>query len=109
MSLDATPANHAQDRPFPPTPAPIHVPDEVLADLRRRLELTRWPEDAGNQDRYFGVNRDWLQELVDHWRSAYDWRRGEAAINVYEHYRSRSRACRCTSCAGPESARTRPR
>ena len=51
MSLDATPANHAQDRPFPPTPAPIHVPDEVLADLRRRLELTRWPEDAGNQDR----------------------------------------------------------
>ena len=87
MSLDATPANHAQDRPFPPTPAPIHVPDEVLADLRRRLELTRWPEDAGNEDRYFGVNRDWLQELVDHWRSAYDWRRAEAAINVYEHYR----------------------
>lgn len=41
----------AEARPFPLTPTPIHVPDKVLGDLQRRLELTRWPEDAGNQDR----------------------------------------------------------
>ena len=54
-------------RPFPLVPVPIHVADEVLADLRQRLALTRWPEDAGNQDWYYGVNRAYLQELVDYW------------------------------------------
>jgi hypothetical protein len=74
-------------RRFPLKPAPIHVPDEVLDDLRRRLELTRWPDDAGNDDWYYGVDRAYLQELVDYWRTGYDWRKAEAAINAYEHYR----------------------
>ena len=55
------------------------------------LELTRWPEDAGNQDWYYGVSRAYLQELVAYWHSGYDRRRAEAAINAYEHYRSSSR------------------
>ncbi len=75
------------DRPFPLAPTPIQVPDEVLADLRQRLALTRWPDDAGNEDWYYGVNRAYLQELVDYWRAGYDWRKAEAAINAYEHYR----------------------
>jgi pimeloyl-ACP methyl ester carboxylesterase len=74
-------------RPFPLAPTPIHVPDEVLADLRQRLELTRWPDDVGNEDWYYGVNRAYLQELVEYWRTEYDWRKAEAAINAYEHYR----------------------
>jgi pimeloyl-ACP methyl ester carboxylesterase len=77
----------AQSRPFPLDPTPIHVPDETLADLRRRLELTRWLDDAGNDDWYYGVNGDYLRELVDYWRDGYDWRAAEAAINAYEHYR----------------------
>ncbi|MFD4197093.1 epoxide hydrolase family protein [Amycolatopsis thermoflava] len=68
-------------------PTPIHVPDEVLDDLRRRLELTRWPDDLGNEDSAYGVNRALLQELVEHWRSGYDWRAAEAAMNAYDHYR----------------------
>jgi pimeloyl-ACP methyl ester carboxylesterase len=71
---------------FSLTPTPIRVPDDVLADLQRRLELTRWPVDAGN-DSYYGVNRPYLQELVEYWRDDYDWREAEAAINAYEHYR----------------------
>jgi hypothetical protein len=34
-----------------------------------------------------GVNRAYLRELVDYWRTDYDWRKAEAAINAYEHYR----------------------
>ncbi|MER7366766.1 epoxide hydrolase family protein [Nonomuraea wenchangensis] len=75
------------NRPFPLEPTPIHVPDDVLDDLRRRLELTRWPTDAGNEDWYYGVNAAYLRELVDYWRTGYDWRKAEAAINAYEHYR----------------------
>ncbi|MEW9551874.1 epoxide hydrolase family protein [Nonomuraea sp. NPDC050783] len=74
-------------RPFPLEPVPLHVPDDVLDDLRRRLELTRWPADAGNEDWYYGVNGAYLRELVDYWRTGYDWRKAEAAMNAYEHYR----------------------
>ncbi|NUW46954.1 epoxide hydrolase family protein [Nonomuraea rhodomycinica] len=70
----------------PLRPTPIHVPDEVLADLRRRLELTRWPDDAGNDDGSYGVPRAYLRRLVEYWLDGYDWRRAEAAINAYEHY-----------------------
>ncbi len=73
-------------RPFPLEPTPIQVPEDVLADLRRRLEATRWPDDAGNEDGYYGVNGAYLRELVDYWRDGYDWRKAEAAINAYEHY-----------------------
>jgi hypothetical protein len=63
------------------------VPDDVLADLQRRLKSTRWPDDAGNEDWYYGVHRGCLEELVDYWRSGDDWRAAEAAISAYEHYR----------------------
>ncbi|MEV6769615.1 epoxide hydrolase family protein [Nocardia sp. NPDC051030] len=73
-------------RSFPLPQTPIHVPDNVLADLRQRLDLTRWPDDAGNEDGFYGVGRTYLQELVEYWRDEYDWRKAEAAINDYEHY-----------------------
>ncbi|MFC8126959.1 epoxide hydrolase family protein [Streptomyces sp. NPDC057302] len=72
---------------FPLTPEPIHVPDAVLDDLRARLRLTRWPDDVGNEDGYYGVRRGYLQELAEYWLHQYDWRKAEAAINSYEHYR----------------------
>jgi microsomal epoxide hydrolase len=72
---------------FPLEPVPIHVSDDVLDDLRRRLELTRWPDDAGNDDGHYGIKRTYLQELVEYWRDGYDWRKAEAQINAYEHYR----------------------
>ncbi|HTJ32305.1 MAG TPA: epoxide hydrolase [Dactylosporangium sp.] len=72
---------------FPLTPAPIHVDDDVLDDLRRRLELTRWPDGDGYDDPHYGVPRARLRELVEYWRDAFDWRRAERAINAYEHYR----------------------
>ena len=87
MRHEPASAQDAEARRFPPAPTPIQVSEEVLADLQRRLELTRWPDDAGNQDWYYGVHRAYLRELVDYWRSEYDWRTAEAAINTYEHYR----------------------
>ena len=73
---------------FPLAPAPIHVPDEVLGDLRRRLAATRWPLDAGNEDGYYGVRCPYLQELAEYWADGFDWRAAERAINAYEHYRA---------------------
>ncbi|ADB33322.1 Microsomal epoxide hydrolase [Kribbella flavida DSM 17836] len=72
---------------FPLDPAPLHVPDEVLDDLRRRLTATKWPLDVGNADGHYGVRRTDLQDLVAYWADGYDWRAAESAINAYENYR----------------------
>ena len=68
-------------------PTPIHVPDEVLDDLRRRLTATKWPLDVGNDDGFYGVRRTRLQPQAEYWADGYDWRAAERAINAYEHYR----------------------
>ncbi|NYI03795.1 epoxide hydrolase family protein [Allostreptomyces psammosilenae] len=87
MTHHTTPSRGTGPRPFPLEPTPIHVPDEVLADLRRRLESVRWPDVAADDGWSYGVNRAYLRELVDHWRTGFDWRAAEARINAYEHYR----------------------
>jgi microsomal epoxide hydrolase len=66
---------------------PIHVPDEVLDDLRRRLAATKWPRDAGNDDGFYGVRRTVLQPLVEYWADGYDWRAAERAMNTYSQHR----------------------
>lgn len=72
---------------FPLEQSPIHVPDDVLDDLRRRLTSTKWPLDAANGDGFYGVRRDYLQPLVEYWAAEFDWRAAERSINRYEHYR----------------------
>ena len=60
---------------FPLEPTPIHVPAEVLDDLRARLALTRPPLDEGNEDWFYGVLHSYLPELVAYWRDGFDWRK----------------------------------
>ncbi|MFF4749260.1 epoxide hydrolase family protein [Streptomyces sp. NPDC002514] len=74
-------------KPFPLTPTPVHVPDDVLLDLKERLRRTRYAVDAGNRDWYYGVDGEYLKELIDYWIDAYDWRAAEAGLNRYEQYR----------------------
>jgi microsomal epoxide hydrolase len=74
-------------KPFPLAQTPIRVGDDVLAELRQRLAATRWPDDVGNADWFYGVGRAYLEELVAYWRSGYDWRAAEVAINAFEQYR----------------------
>ncbi|MBM7788976.1 epoxide hydrolase family protein [Tenggerimyces flavus] len=65
---------------------PIHVPDEVLTDLVRRLLATKWPWDNGNEDSFYGLRREVMQPLVEYWIDGFDWRKAEQRINAYEHY-----------------------
>jgi microsomal epoxide hydrolase len=55
-------------------PFTIHVPDEVLADLRERLARTRWPGEIPGAAWDYGSNLAYLKELVDYWRTQFDWR-----------------------------------
>ena len=69
-------------------PFTIHITDEVLSDLRERLTRTRWAEDFANDEWAYGTNGAYLRELVAYWIEHYDWRRHEAAINAFSHYRT---------------------
>jgi pimeloyl-ACP methyl ester carboxylesterase len=61
----------------------LHVSfsDEELADLRRRIEATRWPEHETVGDDSQGVPLATMQDLAQHWATDYDWRPCEARLN----------------------------
>ncbi len=71
-----------------PEPFTIRVDDSVLDDLADRLDRTRWPDQAPEEEWVLGVPVATMQEAVDHWRHRYDWRAREAAMNSWPNYRT---------------------
>jgi pimeloyl-ACP methyl ester carboxylesterase len=69
-------------------PFVLHVPDEDLADLRRRLAAVRWPAGRTVTDTSQGPTPEKLQALVTHWRDHYDWRSCERELNDLGQYRT---------------------
>jgi epoxide hydrolase-like protein len=65
----------------------ISVSDDVLADLHARLRATRWPDDLGNDDGYYGMPGSYLRELVDYWSNGFDWRDAERGLNAFANHR----------------------
>ncbi len=59
----------------------LHVADEVLHDLRRRLQHVRWPDEPPGKPWSTGSSVAYLRELVAYWRDGFDWRRHEEALN----------------------------
>jgi pimeloyl-ACP methyl ester carboxylesterase len=67
-------------------PFHIEVPEEQLAELRRRIEATRWPSRELVDDRSQGVQLATMQELARYWRTDYDWRACEARLNALPQF-----------------------
>ena len=63
-------------------PFHVDIPEEELAELRRRIAATRWPSKELVTDRSQGVQLAALRELVRHWETDYDWRKAEAKLNA---------------------------
>src|SRR5690349_19046623 len=76
-----TPVADESIRPFH-----VNVPEEQLADLRRRIAATRWPDKETVSDRSQGVQLAMLQELVRYWGTDYDWRKVEAKLNALPQF-----------------------
>ena len=66
----------------------VAIPDAALADLKDRLARTRFPGDFGNPNWEYGTNTAYLKELVEYWRTQYDWRKVERQINSYANYKT---------------------
>lgn len=67
-------------------PFEVHVSDEALEDLRRRLAMTRFPGDSPGDPWEYGTDREYLKELIAYWKDEYDWRAHEAKLNEFDHY-----------------------
>src|SRR5829696_3835258 len=77
----------------------IDVPQSDLEDLQERLVRTRWANEQPPESREgghqtglvppgweYGVPLDYVKELVEYWRTDYDWRAWEAKLNEYPQF-----------------------
>jgi hypothetical protein len=67
-------------------PFRVRVPEPEVAELRRRLSATRWPDRETVPDRSQGARLADLQGLVRYWATGYDGRRAEAKLNAHPQF-----------------------
>ena len=75
------PTSDTSIRPFQ-----FHASDEQLANLKRRIKETRWPERELVDDGTQGVQLALMQKLANYWATDYDWRRCEAQLNALPNF-----------------------
>jgi pimeloyl-ACP methyl ester carboxylesterase len=67
-------------------PFQFRASDDALADLRRRILATRWPEKETVEDDSQGVPLALMQDLARYWTTEYDWRKCEARLNALPNF-----------------------
>ena len=75
----AATASTADVRPFT-----IDVSEAQLADLRRRINATKWPDRETEPSQ--GVQLDTIQALARYWATDYDWRTFEQRFAALPHF-----------------------
>jgi pimeloyl-ACP methyl ester carboxylesterase len=82
LELEAAPQTAREEiRPFH-----FNVPEEQLADLRRRVAATKWPEQELVSDATQGVQLATMQKLARYWATDYNWRKVEARLNALPQF-----------------------
>jgi pimeloyl-ACP methyl ester carboxylesterase len=64
----------------------VDVPAADLAELRRRIVATKWPEREPVPDASQGVQLATMQKLAHYWATDYDWRKCEARLNALPQF-----------------------
>ncbi len=80
LSKPATDTGADAIRPFQ-----VHFPDEDLADLKRRIAATRWPDRETVPDGSQGVQLAAMQNLARAW-AQHDWRKVEVKLNALPQF-----------------------
>ena len=73
---------------MPIIPFKVEVADHILQDLNERLDRTRWPDEISSSGWDYGSNLDYTKELVEYWRTTFDWRSQERLINSFHHFKT---------------------
>jgi pimeloyl-ACP methyl ester carboxylesterase len=67
-------------------PFHVNVPEVELAELRNRINATKWPERETVADATQGVQLATIQALARYWGTDYDWRKVEARLNALPQF-----------------------
>jgi pimeloyl-ACP methyl ester carboxylesterase len=80
-SMDPAAGDNTAIRPFQ-----VGFSEAELADLRKRISATRWPERETVADDSQGVPLQTIQDLARYWGTDYDWRKCEAKLNALPNF-----------------------
>ena len=69
-------------------PFRVEIPQSELDDLADCLARVRWPDELLGVDWSYGVPLDYVRELVEYWRTGYDWRAHEARLNEHPQFKT---------------------
>jgi microsomal epoxide hydrolase len=72
-----------------PTPFSLSTSDQAIDDLRARLGLTRFPDQAPDAPWAYGTDLAYMKTLVPYWKDQFDWRAQEAALNAFPQFKVR--------------------
>jgi pimeloyl-ACP methyl ester carboxylesterase len=78
---EQTASGNAAIRPFQ-----VNFPEAALAELRRRISATQWPDRETVTDQSQGPQLAILQKLARYWATDYDWRKAEAKLNALPNF-----------------------
>ena len=67
-------------------PFRVDMPEEAIADLRRRIAARHWPDKETVADQSQGVQLATIQGLARYWGTDYDWRKCEAKLNALPQF-----------------------
>ncbi|CAH1242718.1 EPHX1 [Branchiostoma lanceolatum] len=66
----------------------VNVPNASLVDLKNRLKNSHWFEALENVEFQYGFRLNYMQDLVTYWNDKYDWKKQEAYLNTFPHYKT---------------------
>ena len=67
-------------------PFRVNVPEAELDEMRRRINMTRFPDRETVPDQSQGPQLATLQKLARYWATDYDWREIEAKLNALPNF-----------------------
>src|SRR5438309_10493020 len=65
----------------------LKVSDAAIADLKSRLDLTRFPDAAPGEQWAYGTSVEYIRDLVSYWKNSFDWHTQEAALNTFPQFK----------------------
>ena len=67
----------------------VSFSEEILTDLKERLSKTPFFENLEGIDWEYGVNPEYMKDVVEYWKTKFDWRKQESLLNTYPHYKTK--------------------
>jgi pimeloyl-ACP methyl ester carboxylesterase len=64
----------------------IDIEQSQLDDLKHRLRATRFADQIPGTGWELGIDIEYLKDLVRYWEQAYNWRRQEAELNLWNQF-----------------------